>query len=758
MGREASGANEAKSKPARSWLARARSAQPGLGRVLGLVLLTTLIGVRALDPSWLEIIRNRTFDAYQLLKPRVVAATPVVIIDVDEKSLAEVGQWPWPRNILADLVLRLTEAGTVVVGLDIILAEPDRLSPGLVADSVNGLDESMRAQLKSLPNNESVLAAAMRRSRVVLSQAGQPRVVPHETASVGRVGIATVGGDPRPLLVEYAGLLRNRPELESAASGRGLTTIRPDRDGVIRRIPAVMVAEGNLMPALGLEVLRVATGAGSILVRRDRVGVQSVVLAGNEIPTDGSGQLWLHHAHYTPARYVSAADVLARRVGPEKLAGKLALVGSSSIGLFDLRTTPLERVMPGVEIHAQIIENIVLRSLLIRPNYAVGAEIAIAAFIGLGVIVFVPMFGALTVLLLGAGTAAALAGGSWYLFDRHKLLIDVAYPLMSSFLIFLFLTFQNYLREEARRNAIRGAFAHYLSPALVEQLARDPDKLVLGGETRETTVLFSDVRGFTTIAESFKGNPQGLTSFMNRLLTPLSNAILDRQGTIDKYMGDAILAFWNAPVDDPDHASHSCLAALDMLGRLDGLNESRRKEAVAAGKPFLPIHIGIGLNTGTCVVGNMGSDVRFDYSVLGDSVNIASRIEALTKSYGVPILIGSETARKGAAGLAVLAVDVIRVKGKTEPETIYALLGDQATARSPWFEPLCTAFAEMRQAYGAKAWMTARRDLALCRQIDQGGRLSGLIDLYLARIETFETESPPPDDWDGVFTMETKTG
>src|SRR6202034_3935881 len=276
---------------------------------------------------------------------------------------------------------------------------------------------------------------------------------------------------------------------------------------------------------------------------------------------------------------------------------------------------------------------------------------------------------------LGALLIAGLVGASWYFFVAHNLLIDFTYPLMSCWLIYLTLIFSSFVREQAQRRQIRSAFGQYLSPTLVEQLAQSPEKLVLGGEERRMTILFSDVRGFTTISEHYKDDPQGLTHLMNRFLTPLTNAIIERKGTIDKYIGDAIMAFWNAPVDDDEHEANACDAALEMLARAETLNVEIKREAEATGGVYIPLRIGIGLNSGPCVVGNMGSDFRFNYSVLGDTVNLASRLEARTKDYRVTLVIGSRTAERAGEKFATMEIDLIQVKGKKEPERVFTVLG-----------------------------------------------------------------------------------
>ncbi len=369
-----------------------------------------------------------------------------------------------------------------------------------------------------------------------------------------------------------------------------------------------------------------------------------MAVPGLEIPTDRNGQFWIHFTKHDPARYVSAKDVLDGNLPPDRLRGRLVLIGTSATGLLDLKTTPVEAAMPGVEVHAQILESVLSKSVLVHPNYAIGAELLVAVLFGLAIIVAAPMLSASVVVLLGAVLIAGLVGFSLYLFVAHNLLIDFTYPLISSWLIYLVLTFVNYFREQKQRQQIRSAFGYYLSPHMVEQLAKSPEKLVLGGEERRMTILFSDVRGFTTISEHYKDDPQGLTRLMNRFLTPLTNAIIERKGTIDKYIGDAIMAFWNAPVDDDEQEANACDAALEMQARAAALNVELKREAEANGGNYMPLRIGIGLNTGPCVVGNMGSDFRFNYSVLGDTVNFASRLEARTKDYRLPLVIGSRTA------------------------------------------------------------------------------------------------------------------
>jgi adenylate cyclase len=311
------------------------------------------------------------------------------------------------------------------------------------------------------------------------------------------------------------------------------------------------------------------------------------------------------------------------------------------------------------------------------------------------------------------------------------------------------------VREQQQRKKIRSDFAQYMSPVLVEQIAQNPEKLVLGGEEREMTIMFSDMRGFTSISETYKEDPQGLTALMNRLLTPLTNAILAHKGYIDKYMGDAIMAFWNAPLDDKDHELNACEAAIDMLERVDELNREREQEAKEAGRPFIPLNIGVGLNTGICVVGNMGSDLKFNYSVFGDSVNLASRLEGQSKEYGFPIIVGSKTALAVKNRFAILELDFIMVKGKKEPEVIYAIAGREDVAHSGRFQRLRNLTIEMLACYRSRDWEGALAAIERGRKTDEANALELLYDLYEARIRGFQ-QDPPPQDWNGAFALLTK--
>lgn len=706
----------------------------GIGRIVGLLLLVCLLALRIWDPGPIEALRQKSFDIYQLMYPRAERQDLVSIVDIDERSLRALGQWPWPRTIMADMVLRITELGGTAIGFDVLFPEPDRSSPEVAAATFRELDDATREKLQGLPGNDAAFADAIQSSKVVLGQSGY-RV--SGGAPVARMApqapIATLGPDPRSFLVDFPHLLRNLPILDDAAQGHGIFSIIPERDGTVRRIPVVAVANGTVVPSLSLEMLRVVTGSNTILIKTDLSGVRSVSVHDFEIPTDGKGRIWIHFSAPDLSKYISAIDLLQGGVPAERLAGKMVLIGTSAAGLLDLKVTPIHPALPGVELHAQLLESALTRSTLSRPSYTAFVEIMLATLLSLTVIALAPKVNAGPLFLLGGTIAALILSVSWYFFAFLDLLIDYTFPLTSSFLVHAVLICTNYMTVSADRHWIRSAFSQYLSPDLVEQLAHSPEKLTLGGEQRELTVLFSDIRGFTAISESYKDDPQGLTALINRLFTPLTKDIVKHHGTIDKYMGDAIMAFWNAPLTDSFHEANACEAALTMQDSLRTLNAQRQREA-ENGHLVTPLKIGIGLNTGLCVVGNFGSDLHFNYSVLGDTVNLASRLEGLTKQYGVLTIIGEKTAQAVRPQFAVLELDHLQVRGKQKPERIFALLGRADMAADPDFIKLLERNEAMLSAYRCREWSQALEMILLCREAGKDFGIDDYYDFYIQRI------------------------
>jgi len=862
-------------------IARIRRFAAGRGRIPGAILLVVLLALQFVNPPLLDALRLRAFDVLQRLEPRVESNFPVIIVDIDEKSLAEQGQWPWPRNRLGDLVQKLMAAGAVVIGFDMVFAEPDRTSPSAIADELMSVSPDIASGLFSLPDHDTEFASVLKRARVVL---GEVAVESGGVRTKPVSAIARIGGNPLPYMPSFTGFVANIPVLAAAASGRGNFGLIPDVDGIIRRVPAVMRIASDIHPSLGIEILRVATGGRAIAVKMDPAGIASVVVAGRDITTDKSGQIWIRFGSSSPRRYISATDILDGNFDANRIKNRIVLIGASAAGLRDIRATPVDRSMPGTEVHAQMLETILEGSYLRRSSWSQITEVLVVGAVGILLLVLVPFLGARWTILLPIGVAAAMPLSSWYLFKTDGYLIDATYPTLATAAIYLVLVYFGQVAEERRRKAVSRNFAQYLSPAVVERLARDPNPPKLGGEQRDMTVMFVDIAGFTTLSERFKGDPEGLTHLINRFLTAMSREVRDREGTLDKYIGDAMMAFWNAPMNIPDHAARACAGALAMVDGLAQLNNELAAEALpvkgpgAAGAPpetmsrlerlendarsgiaqaqyqlakvyrdgagveksveaalrwlraaadqgdaraqrnlglryargngvpqddrealfwlslaqrqldtvtedrdaaqfrlgisdieavnarvaawtpapigsrAIRLEMGIGLNTGLCLVGNLGSKYLFNYSVMGDPVNLASRLEAQTRTYGVDIIV-SETTRAAAPGFAFLELDLIAVKGKTEAVRIFALLGSEAVAQTERFHQLVETQGRFLSAYRAQRWAEARDLIKASRSLWDG--LGELYDLYARRITIFE-DDPPGPDWNGVYVAHTK--
>jgi len=664
--------------------------RPPLALMISAALLILSVALRIGDPEPVARLRLSVFDSFLRSAPRVIDPSfPVRIVAIDEASLARIGQWPWPRDRLADIVTRLSTTGAASITFDMVLAEPDRLSPEELARSLSGKEgeTALTAELAKLPANDEVLAKAVAGGPVVLGVAGTSSGTRKIARYPGAISFA--GDDPVVFAHAFPGGVENLPILTKAARGIGAVNWLPSSDQVVRRIPLVVSIAGALYPSLALEAFRIGTAQSTIFVKSSgssgisafgqKTGIESLRVGETILPTDAHGELWLKFSRGDPRRTISALSILDGTFNPADVKGRHIIIGATATGLLDLRATPLDAAVPGVEVHAQALEQILSGDHLVRPAYATGAEIAFLVAVGAFVAWLIERSGALIAAGVGIGAIASIVAFSWLAYANAGVLFDPVYPSLSIALLYLGVSLTSYLKSEMERAEIRSAFGHYVAAPVVEELVRNRGKLKLGGETREVTLLFADVRGFSKISEGMRA--EELIRFVNRLFTPLTEEILKHSGTIDKFMGDAVMAFWNAPLADPAHAANACRTALSMRDALAKLNA----ELEAESKPLAPVRMGIGLNTGECVVGNVGSPQRFDYSVLGDVVNVAARFEEATKTFAADIIVGEKTAAE-APQFAMLELGAVTPRGKNRPEMIFALLGDEEFAKSEAFQ------------------------------------------------------------------------
>jgi adenylate cyclase len=687
-----------------------------------LIALGFCILLRISDPGPIEGVRLRVYDELQRIFPARWEDTDprVRVVDIDERSLAAIGQWPWPRTTVAALVDRLTEGGALAVAFDAVFSEPDRTSPSQVLQVWGNLPEISRAA-GALPDHDAVLAQSLARARGVLGVPLMHAETPGARVPIIRAGFAIAGDDPRALFPSFHTAVANLPGLEASAAGQGSFTVEFERDGVVRRIPLVMALErpnapAVLVPALAVEALRVAMNGRGYVIRASGASGQTAFgergmnalritppaagpgeqqLDPFDIPTDRYGRIWLHDVGPVPQRAIPAWRILAGEVPPEEIEGRIFFIGTSAEGLRDLRATPLNAAGAGVDIHARIAEQIISGDYLEEPDWMAAAELGWLLVFGLAIILLLPRTGpivAAIVAVVGVASPFAFSAGAMV---KLGWLVDPVYPAATVLLIYLLQSLLIFSAREAERRYVRGAFSRYLSPAVVETLAQHPELLKLGGEMRELSIMFCDIRGFTTRSEKMQA--QELTQFLNRFLTPMTECILAEGGTIDKYMGDAIMAFWNAPLDEPDHPARIARAALAMSARLAELNRAWAAEAAAAGQEYETLAIGIGINLGMACVGNMGSDQRFDYSIIGDAVNTASRLEGLSKNYGVPIIVGEDLAAR-LAGFALVPLDIAKVRGKERLVRIFTLLGSASAVGDPAIAALVRAHSAILAA------------------------------------------------------------
>ena len=721
-----------------------------IGKYLLIPFAIIISFIPVIDPfNLFNNLKNSAFDIFQNISPREsISAESVLILDIDEESLSKLGQWPWPRTILSDLVDKTYLSA--VLGFDVVFAENDRTGSSELKKLYKN-EESLLKILDQVPNSDNLFSNSIANHGTVVLGAIPSNSL--KNSFKPKFGLIEQGDDPRKFLTEFSGIQTNLKLLDEAAKGIGSMSIG-NNDSVIRKLPLFENINGSLVPSLSLEMLRVAIGASTFQIKSsnasgenafgEETGINNVKLGNLIIPTNDDGSVWIHYSD-NPIKKMPIWEVFSAKYQKEYFEGKILIVGASAPGLFDLRSTPLENNVPGVQIIANLTDQILAGQFLKRPDWMFGLEVITGLLLALLITFFIQFLGPIGGLMIFLGGNSLSVMGSYYIFNIYNYLIDPISPLVICLLAYLVVTFFNFLFTELERSKVRNAFSQYMSPVMVEKLAKSSESLKLGGERKEMTFLFSDIRGFTSISEKYKDDPEALTDLINNLLTVLSNEILTTQGTIDKYMGDCIMAFWNAPSEDEEHREKSIEAAFAMSKALNVLNEEREKLKEEK------LSIGIGINTGDCIVGNMGSDKRFDYTVLGDSVNLASRLEGQSANYGMQIILGEETT-KGVSQekYTFFELDLIAVKGKSEPVSIYTVFDNKETLKDSNF---LEDHNEFLKNYRSQNWEQARNHINKYRFSRPEFTL--YYSLFFERIDELSKEILP-EDWSGVFVAKAK--
>ncbi len=736
------------------------------------IKITFLIIVIALiafftDLRFFRFMELKTLDLRMVSRGQLAPGGEIVIATIDEKSLSEIGRWPWSRTVVATLVDALKRNGAKAIGFDIVFSEPDdNSSLKTIAKLSNemksmGLNDPRLANLikgkKQEADTDAILAKSIEKANNVTlgyffhtskKEAGHmtakeiaenEKLISHSRYPL----VQSVAQPDEENLIRAYSAVPSLKKLSRAAENSGYFNAFPDPDGVIRWSPLVIKHGENYYYSLPMATLIQYLGMPTVKLKMIDYGVESIQLGDVRIPVDESGRLLINYMG--PAKtfpHYSITDIIHGRLSPDLLKDRIVLIGATATGIYDLRVTPFSNVYPGVEIHANVIDNILHRNFLEHSAWVSFLDVCSIILLGLILGVSVPRVNAVYGIFLSMGLMAAFVVANTAVFIYYGLWINMIYPLLTMATIYLMITVYRYVTEEREKKKIRGAFQYYLTASVMNEILKDPSKLKLGGDKKDLTVMFSDIRGFTTISE--KLTPQDLVHLLNEYLTAMTNIVFKYDGLLDKYIGDAIMAIWGDPVDQPDHPSRACRTALEMMADLKVLQEKWQKE----GWPL--VDIGIGINTGDMVVGNMGSDMRFDYTVMGDNVNLSSRLEGINKEYGTNIVISEYTYERVKEDMFCRELDSVRVKGKKLPVKIYELICDRKDVAG--HEPYGRIFEDALAKYKGAEWDEA---IFLFRKVLEIRPDDPPSMLYINRCEELKAH-PPEGVWDGVFTMTKK--
>ena len=628
-----------------------------------IVLITVMVGVglRVYDVEPLKILRLKTFDYYQKIQPRDVTSNHFVIVEVTEQDLKRFGQWPWNRSLIAEIHSKLVVQNVNTIQYNILFSEPDRLNPKSFTDNYK-INEELKNELMKLPSNDQYLSQffSVEGSKAVLMYS--IKYSPTD-GRVKKPNMMFKGSDPTPWLYNFLGVVTNLPQFLDSAKGVGANIMIPSIDGTVRSQPLLINTDKGIIPAQVLETLRVAMNGRAYKIITGQDGIKEIYLTREiVIRPDANAMININYADPNMIETISVSELLD---GTMDFTNKIVIVGLNAAGLSTLKDTPLG-LMTDMQISAQAMDTMATHSSLYRDSNTNLLEIVATTIMLIAFLILVPRLNVFWTAGLLFSVLGGIAYGSWYMYSTRYWLVDVSWPILILVLSWTHLTFNNFAIQSRLRQQIKKQFEHYLAPDMVAKLQKDPSLLRLGGEKRTMTFMFSDIRGFTPISEKYKGNPQGLTRLINRFLTRMTDVIIANGGTIDKFMGDCIMAFWNAPITNKNHATLAVNSAIEMQKELKILNKELKKEKLPA------INIGIGINTGEALVGNMGSEQRFDYSVIGDDVNLASRLESSSKELGNTLVVGHKT-KIQTKGFKYKSLGQIKVKGKSEKIKVYTI-------------------------------------------------------------------------------------
>lgn len=717
------------------------------------------------DTPFLRFVELKTLDLRIRSRGSLPSGGETVIAAIDEKSVTELGRWPWPRTTIAHLIQNLKDYGVKVIGFDIVFAEPDDNSglqtiAALTQDvqKMGFADQRLLNLLNSKKagaDTDAVLAKAIEKSKNIITLGyffhTSAKEATHLTARKIAAEVENISSSKYSLLktsknfneaalIHAYAAVPNLPAISAVAENSGYFNAFPDSDGGIRWSPLVIKYGDSYYASLALSVLTQYLEWPMVTLNLGEFGVEGIKIDRNQIPTNDEGRMLVNYLG--PAKtfpHYSVVDILKGRVSPDAFRGKIVLVGATATGIYDLRVTPFSNVYPGVEIHATVIDNILHRNFLKQSWWIKFLDVLCIIFVGLSMGFIMPRLNAVRGMLIAIFCIAVFIFFIVFLFARHTIWLNMVYPVLTMLAVYLGITVYRYMTEEREKKKVRNAFQYYLTASVITEMLKDPTKLKLGGDKKQLTVLFSDIRGFTTISE--KLTPEELVHLLNEYLTAMTDIVFKYDGLLDKYMGDAIMAVYGAPLDQPDHALRACRTALEMMQTLKKLQVKWQAE----GKPVL--NIGIGLNTGDMVVGNMGSQMRFDYTVMGDSVNLGSRLEGINKEYGTNIIISEFTYAAVREILYCRELDAVRVKGKKLPIKIYELLCEAKEAEA--FRPFVGHFETGLELYKKAFWDEAIAAFQKALTIKPGDAAS---ELFITRCQDLKA-IPLSQSWDGVFTM-----